>query len=342
MDNKEFDRIMHDITSGLTGDPKNDVPYLMEQCEVYKDHEMGKEIVRACGRLVYEIIPDDKKNELNKVIKNDNTGTESILEEVRFNIYKQNYEKALSLIEPLVCQLDEESPYQDDQVSEYHTFFETFEEVLYGFRYKPEKDLRNAPVPLAEIYLLYGSLLVDLKRIEEAQEAFKKALHWNPVSFMITSEYVETYKVLGDYDTFFKLTIDAFKIAFHPQDVARCFRNLGFYFVEKELYAEAIATYLMSLQYEKDSKQAQSELYYINSKTEGNIKQPSMDDLTHYSEKYGFPMGADQDILGLSFSYGQHFYKEKAMEAAKYFLGITYGLTEDPEIKKLLDNISEA
>ena len=201
--------------------------------------------------------------------------------------------------------------------------------------------MRNAPVPLADIYLLYGSLLVDLKRIKEAQEAFKTALHWNPVSFMITSEYIETYKVLGDYDAFIKLTIDAFKIAFHPQDIARCYRNLGFYFVEKELYSEATATYLMSLQYEKDSKQAQSELYYINKKTDGTIKPPSMDDLTQYSEKYGFPMGADQDILSLSYSYGQHFYKEKAFDAAKYFLGITYGLTDDPEIKKMIDDIPQ-
>ena len=31
--NKEFDLIMHDITSGLTGDPNDDMPYLNEQCE---------------------------------------------------------------------------------------------------------------------------------------------------------------------------------------------------------------------------------------------------------------------------------------------------------------------
>ena len=130
MENKEFDRIMYDITAGLTGDPKIDIPYLTEQCEVYKNHEMGKEIVRACGRLIYEIIPDDTKDELNRAIRNDFTGTESILEEVRFNMYKHDYDKALSLIEPLICKLNEESPFQDDLVSEYHTFSESFEEVL--------------------------------------------------------------------------------------------------------------------------------------------------------------------------------------------------------------------
>lgn len=42
MTNKDtFDDIMHEITSGLTGDAKTDLAYLKEQCEAYKDHEMG-------------------------------------------------------------------------------------------------------------------------------------------------------------------------------------------------------------------------------------------------------------------------------------------------------------
>lgn len=337
--NKDFDQLMHEITSGLTGDNKTDLAYLQEKCEAYKNHELGKEIIRACARMMYDMIPDDKKAELDKLIGNDAAGTNSILEEVRFNIYKKNYDKALSIMEPLVNKFDEAQPFQDDQVSEYRIFDETFEEILYGFLYRPEKDIRHAPVPLTEVYLLYGSLLVELNRISDAQEALKKALHWNPVSFKITSEYMETFKMTGDLDSFFKLTVDAFKIAFRPPHVARCYRNLGYYFVEKELYSEAIACYLLSLQFEKESRQVQSELYYINSKTGGKIKQPSMTEVRQYAEKYGFPLGADDDILGLSFSYGKYFYQEKKTEAAKYFFGITYDLTDDDEIKKIIDSL---
>lgn len=119
---------------------------------------------------------------------------------------------------------------------------------------------------------------------------------------------------------------------------ARCYRNLGFYFVEKQLFSEAIACYLLSLQYEKDSKQAQSELYFINNQAEAPMKQPTLDDAKQYADKYGFPIGADQDILGLSYSYGKHFYDDRQFDAAKYFFDITYGLTEDAEIKKLIDD----
>ena len=48
--NKDFDIIMNEITSGLTGDPQADMKYLDEQSLKYKDHPMNTEILRACGR----------------------------------------------------------------------------------------------------------------------------------------------------------------------------------------------------------------------------------------------------------------------------------------------------
>ncbi len=58
----DFEKIMREITSGLTGDSGKDIKYLMDQMEKYKEHEMGKEIIRACGRLLYQCVPEDKKS----------------------------------------------------------------------------------------------------------------------------------------------------------------------------------------------------------------------------------------------------------------------------------------
>ncbi len=119
----------------------------------------------------------------------------------------------------------------------------------------------------------------------------------------------------GDLDHFFTLTIKAFKNAFRSADLARCYHSLGYYFVEKELYSEAIGSYLMSLQFEPESRQAQSELYYISTKTGGKTEKPFLDQMEKYSITYGFPMGADKDVLGLSISYGKHFMEQKEPEA---------------------------
>ena len=340
-DNKDFDSIMREITGGFTGDSAADMKYLQEKCEEYKNHEMAQEILRACGRLMYELIPEDKKEEMNKALNKDLTGTDAALEEIKFNIYKKNYDKALKMIEDLVKKVEELNMFQDDQMSEYHLFDELFEEILYRHIYNPTKDLRRPErIPYTEIYALYGSLLVELKRLDDAREALQKGLRWNPINFHIMSEYIETFKIEGNMDMFYEKTIEAFKIAIHAPEVARCFRNLGYYFVEKKLYSEATATYLLSTRFDKESKQVQSELYYIN-QVSGGVKEPSFDDIKVYSEKYGFPTGAHEDVLGLAYAYGKHFLEERKNEPARYFISILYELTQDDEIKKMLETIPE-
>ena len=94
-ESKVYDSIMKEITAGLTGDPSKDMPYLQAKCAEYKEHEFGKEIIRACGRLMYDMIPDDKKEELKKVMQKDSLGIESALKEIKTNISEKNLEKAL-------------------------------------------------------------------------------------------------------------------------------------------------------------------------------------------------------------------------------------------------------
>ena len=339
-ESKVYDSIMKEITAGLTGDPSKDMPYLQAKCAEYKEHEFGKEIIRACGRLMYDMIPDDKKEELKKVMQKDSLGIESALKEIKTNISEKNLEKALKNAESLVSRVEAANLYQDDQVSEYHQFNEFFEEALYGFLYKPTKQLRRAEqIPYTEIYMLYGSLLVEFKRFDEARKALKTGLRWNPIDFSIMSEYVETYKMEGNMDTFFEKTIDSFKIAIHAPYLARCYRNLGYYFVEKKLYSEALSVYLLSMRYEKDSKQAQSEIHYIQ-QVSGGINEPTFEDIKNYSEKYGFPVEPNKDVLGLAYTYGKHFMDKGEANGAKYCFNILYELTHDEKIKKMIDSIS--
>ena len=339
-ENSDFDSIMRKITSGFTGDPAEDIPYLREKSEEYHDHVLSCEISRACGRLIYEMLPDDKKVEINKALGNEKAGTQAALEEIRYNIYKKDYDKALQMTEALVKKAESLNAFQDDQVSQYFVFDEVFEEVLYDHRYKPTRDLRNAPFPYTEMYAIYGSLLVELGRLEDARAVLQKGLRWNPMNFYIMSEYVETFKMEGDMDTFREKTMEAFRIAIHAPQVARCFRNLGYYYVEKKLYSVAMAAYFLSMRFEKDSKQVQSELFYIN-QVAGVIKPPSYEEAEKYAKKHGFPMDADSEVLGLAYTYGKHYMEEGKSEPARYFLGILYELTRDDDVKRMIDTLPE-
>jgi len=149
-----FDEIMTEITAGLKNDTKEDIKYLMDQMDAYKDHEFSQEIIRAIGRILYEISPDDMKSEFEKIMNNHNLGIEKTIEEADFQMYKGNYVKALQIMESLINNIEERNWYQDDKKSEYHCFNNILEEILYRELFKPSKDLRQIPEKYTDAYFI--------------------------------------------------------------------------------------------------------------------------------------------------------------------------------------------
>ena len=337
-----YDEIMRKITAGLTGDEEHDRTYLKEQMEKYKEHELSAEIIRACGRLFYNLVPKDKKEELAQLIENDMSGIGAVLDEVRFNIFKKNYDRALELMEGLVKKTENNPLYQNDSVTEYFTFATAFEFFMYIERFKADKEIKWIEYPYSSIYLQYGSLLIDMKRYQEANLALEKAVRWNPMSAKIMYEYAESFKILGQLEDYIEITKRAFSVAYTRNEVARGYRNWGYYLIEKEKYQAAIGCYLLSLEYEKDSKGAQSELFYIHQKTNGSAKQPTIEELEEIAKVEGFPMEINEDVLGIACAYGRHFIEEGLLDGARVMFEIVYELTENESIKDILDNLPES
>ena len=124
-----YDEIIEKIRSGLTGDVKADIKYLNEQAELYKNHELSQEILRGCGRLIASIIPEDAKEEINKLVHKEEITVESILDEMHYAVYKKDFKRAIQLVEPLVQKADENPMFKDDTLSAYFDFREFFEEA---------------------------------------------------------------------------------------------------------------------------------------------------------------------------------------------------------------------
>ena len=340
MEHKDFEAIMKEITSGLPSDSKQDIAYLQEQMEKYKDHTYGKEIVRACGRLLYEAMPDDMKAKLAGIIDKDGKGFDAAFEEIRFNIYKKEYATALKLMEAMVDKYEKLDMFADDEVSEYHDFQEIFEEILYKRIHSPEKEVRRSQIKYAELYFEYGSLLFELQRYEDAEAALKKAMRWNPSSAKIAFEYAETFKARGMMDEYYTASREIFKIAFHPEELARCYRNLGYYYVEKNELQTAVCCVIFSLQFE-DSNMAQSELYYIATKNKSVNMDPDIEMVKKCFAVNDIPFGPDADIISLAFQLTKMLMESRNKEGAEYFMSILLGFFENDELRAMCAEISK-
>ena len=337
----DFDKIMHEITAGLTGDVDKDAKYLMDKSLEYKDSEYGKEIARACGRLLFDILPDDKKKIIDQESKNHFFGTNVILEEVKFNIYKHDFIKARHLLEMTIDKIEKVGLYQDDAVSEYHTFDNAMEFIIYSHLHKPKKTVRPVPESFSDIYFTYGSLLFELGEYDKSKTALEKAIHWNPVSPNIFFEYSELFKKDGDMESYWDLTCKIFQIAYTSSQIARCYRNLGYCFVEKNMWQEAASCYILSMNFDDENTMAQSELFYIQSKSPEEITAPTHEQLREYAQFYNFPLGANSDVIGLAVAFGRECMENQQYDEARFYFSIAYDLTGDDGIKSILEIISD-
>ena len=332
--NDSFEKIMKEIVANIPEGDKEIFKYLNEQMRSYKGHKYEQEIARACGRLLYERLSPDARKKFDDAVHKDSDGFESVIKEIQFKIHQKEYDSALKMLEEIIEKYEKLNLYKDDNVSMYFNFEDPFQSVLYIVLNKPDKDVREAQFNYARIYLIYGSLLFELRRFEEAIVALEKAKRWNPVCPDIAFELAEAHKAIGDTDGFFKKTQDIFKYLYNPFAIARYYRNLGFYYVEKEEYETAACCLDYSGNFQR-SEMIQSELYYISTKC-GRIINPTEEDIEKCFKENDIQKAPTTDVLGIAFSVGKQCFEDKQYGTAKFFLGIVDTYIDDDQVRKML------
>ncbi len=326
--------ILQSIKDGLTGDQEKDQSYLKEQMKIYKDHEYKEEIIRECARLLYDVLDDQQKEKFILGMDQDVEQFKSALKEADYFIEKKDLNKAKEIIEPIINSLKEEKLFKNDSKNIYFSFNEPFEDVLFQYLEKPKEQVQRTALPYSDAYYTYARVCLESNEIENAQEALKKAIQWNPTSFKSNLLYMQTIK--NDLKRFFEFTKFSFQYIFHVNDLAQAYRNLAWYFDQSNLKRIAYGCYGISLQYEESDEA----IDYMNDLDQKEwFTEPSMGEMMDFAKKYGFSIGPNQDVVGLAFGYGKQCYEEGLIQEAKYFLEIAYALTNSQEVLDLLEKL---
>lgn len=155
---------------------------------------------------------------------------------------KEKFEEYVKLSEEL---------YKDSK-DKCYAFNNMLEFILFVNREKPDYSINNIKSNISNAYTSIGFICYELKDYTEAKKQLYKALEWNPYNLSAKMELGEVYKIQHDLNNFFDVTLDTYKHIYREIDLARFYRNLGFYFIEKKNWALAKAVYLYSLGFENN------------------------------------------------------------------------------------------
>ena len=222
---------------------------------------------------------------------------------------------------------------------EYHSFLNPLEEILFYKYIGLEKELAFIPFdePLFDLYYIYGTLLLENDDFAKAEEYLLKALRINPVSSKTILSLADIYKSkTRTYNRFFLYNVDALKFAYKNEDIARAYRNFGFFYVEENQLDIAAVFYDFSLNFDFN-KQAFRELEYIKSR--GINTEMDRKDAEKIIESKSIQIGVNPFILDTLKIICVDLENRKHYSGALYFYRILYDLTKDNMILGKINSI---
>ena len=191
---------------------------------------------------------------------------------------------------------------------------------------------------------MYSYSLIENQKIDEAEEALKKANKWNPVSTTIMGELSEVYKIKKDYENYLYWSKRIIQYATSSKTLARGYRNIAYYYCDIEEYEKSAAIYHFSRFFE-ENKQVTSELFYIAEKLGKLPEEPKLDNIKDLFKQEDIQFGASDIVIGAAYQIAKACLDNNDSQNALYYLFVVYDLTHDEEIhnliKKLKDSIDE-
>ena len=222
---------------------------------------------------------------------------------------------------------------------EYHSFLNPLEEILFYQYIGLEKELAYIPFnePLFDLYYIYGTLLLENDDFAKAEEYLLKALRINPVSSKTILSLADIYKSkTRTYNRFFLYNVDALKFAYKNEDIARAYRNFGFFYVEENQLDIAAVFYDFSLNFDFN-RQAFRELEYLKSR--GINTEIDRKDAENVIESKKIQVGVNPFILDTLRIICADLENRKYYRGALYFYRILYDLTKDNHILGKINSI---
>ena len=332
-----YEEIINEIKANLGENKQLNRKYLSSQIEKYKDHPYNTEIIREVSRMMWDCLSDEEKDEFISISENENPIMD-ILNEISEPIELGQYKKALEMMDEFMKSFP--GMFEDDMVSEYHSFTSPLEELLFRKYIWAEKEVRIIPdnQPILDLYYIYGFLLLENNQLEEAEENLKKANKINPVSARIILELSEIYKKhTPSFNKFYMYTTEALTYSYYPQDIARCYRNLGYFFIEENKFDIAVALFKYSMTFEM-SPMAYSELHYIESK--GHSIDMELDEAVELIKTNNIQLGVNPFILEALTQLAGEYESNQLYSQALYFYELLFNITHDEKTAERINNIT--
>jgi tetratricopeptide (TPR) repeat protein len=249
------------------------------------------------------------------------------MENIRELIKNKEYEKAENRLLELINQ--SKNKVIEDENNTYYSFNNYVELLIFWNMYRPKKKNIDPDINYSQVYYYLGFINIDMKNYGKAQEYFKKGLQWNPVDVTLMFESAAVYRMLGYIERFRAEIEKAHSFIYDSSYMAKYYRELGWYYVEKRVYDLANALYSQSISF-LDTEIARNELMFIAKQENRNARFSIRDEIKKLFSDYNIWSGFNKNTVNLIYEEYQRLQTMKPKPAVvKYLSQRLYDITLD-------------
>ena len=326
-------KILEELRAKLTGSDEEKNKFLRSEAERFAA-EGNTEGVRAATMLLVEIMPEEQKQEVERLTHLDGMRLDEMQEKIVKLINEKNMNEAKTLAERLYKKITVD--YRDTDNAKFVSLRNPFEDNLYQLKYNHEKrTLNRTPFDFPAYITTYAYLLVETGSPLDAIPVLETAVEYNPLDVNPRFELAEVYKLLKNKRMLIETTKETLEVAASPVAIARCYANVGYALTDMGEYDDAVAFLSASLIFAPHPA-IPYELRDVAERKGSPIKAPTQNEINETMKKYEIPYGPNEDVVSVAAKLSASYLMDKDIPNALKALKLTYNLTRDEEIKKVI------
>ena len=141
----------------------------------------------------------------------------------------------IQYVEPLIKKSTKEISFCFSNVAEFY---------IYTQQNKLKKSVSWVSYKLDIAYQWLAYIANEEGKYKEALNYIEKGLQYNPMNTDLIYEECETYKLQKNWDKLYNATKKVYPIIITARDMAKYYRALGYYFIEKGIFSGLCSLYV--------------------------------------------------------------------------------------------------
>lgn len=328
----EYNEIIAELKSKLGDSPEENEKILKAEGEKFA-HAGDYTALKAVGELLMENMPANRREELQRLTFLDGMRLDEVYDKILKLINEKKNLEALPLAEKLYKKIILD--FGETETAKFVSLRNPFEENLCQLLFKQEKKLSRTPFDFSAYITTYAFLLVETGANIDAIPILEKAISYNPVDVGPRFELAEVYKIIRNKKMVLQVTRDTLEIASSPVAIARCYANVGYTLVDSGEYEDAVVFYTASAMFAPNPA-IPLELKHVADLKGSPVVKPSPQRVIDTMKKYEIEYGPNQRVIEIAAQLASYYIGKKDIPQALNALKLTYNLTLDEDVKKLI------